>query len=126
MAAEARPPADRHSAFANAPMGVALCTPDGVLLDVNRFLEQMLGRPAAQLRGHTNLEFMHPEDVPGAVEAWERLARVPDRPVRFECRLVQAGGHAVPVQTTPSCAAPGAPGERPHNVHFIKDYNGQK
>ena len=32
---DALPPADRRSAFANAPMGVALTTPEGVLVDAN-------------------------------------------------------------------------------------------
>ena len=30
---DARPPVDRGSVFANAPMGVALCTPDGDVTD---------------------------------------------------------------------------------------------
>jgi diguanylate cyclase (GGDEF)-like protein/PAS domain S-box-containing protein len=126
QAPEALPPADRHSAFANAPMGVALCTPEGVLLDVNRFLERMLGRPVDQLRGRSNLEFMHVDDVPDAIEAWQRLSRTPDRPVRFECRLVQADGRAVPVQTTSSWAAATGPGDEPHIVAFIEDITDRK
>ena len=46
-------PADRSSAFANAPMGVALTTPAGVLVDVNPALEALLGRPAAELCGES-------------------------------------------------------------------------
>jgi diguanylate cyclase (GGDEF)-like protein/PAS domain S-box-containing protein len=120
------PPADRHSAFANAPMGVALCTPDAVLLDVNPFLERMLRRSADELRGRTTLDFLHADDVPGAVETWERLRRVPDRPARYECRLVPATGSAVPVQTTSAWAEPGAPGGQPHIVVFIEDITDRK
>jgi diguanylate cyclase (GGDEF)-like protein/PAS domain S-box-containing protein len=126
QAPEALPPARRHSAFANAPMGVALCTPEGVLLDVNQFLEQMLARSADELLGRSNLEFMHPDDVAGASETWQRLRRTPDRPVRFECRLLQPDGHAVPVQTTSSWAAPVGPGDEPHIVVFIEDITDRK
>ena len=45
------PPADRSSAFANAPMGVALTTPQGVLVDANPALCRMLGETEEELLG---------------------------------------------------------------------------
>ena len=45
------PPADRRSVFANAPMGVALTTPVGVLVDANPALERLLGRSTDDLTG---------------------------------------------------------------------------
>ena len=47
--AGALPPADRRSVFANAPMGIALTTPRGLLVDVNPALAEMTGRSAEQL-----------------------------------------------------------------------------
>src|ERR1700712_1106710 len=47
----ALPPADRRSAFANAPMGIALTTVEGVLVDANPALCTMLGRTADELYG---------------------------------------------------------------------------
>jgi diguanylate cyclase (GGDEF)-like protein/PAS domain S-box-containing protein len=123
---EALPPADRHSAFANAPMGVALCGTDGVLLDVNRFLEAMLGRAGGELRGVSLTELTHPEDVPGVIETRDRLVMVPGRPVRYECRLLHSDGHAVPVQTTAAWAAPAGPDGEPHIVVFIEDITDRK
>jgi PAS domain S-box-containing protein len=44
------PPADRRSAFTNAPMGIALTTPAGVLVDANPALCRMLGMAADAVR----------------------------------------------------------------------------
>jgi diguanylate cyclase (GGDEF)-like protein/PAS domain S-box-containing protein len=123
---EALPPADRQSAFANAPMGVALCAIDGALLDVNRFLATMLGRSSGELRGMSIAELTHPEDVAGGIEARDRLVLVPGRPVRYECRLLHADGHAVPVQTTAAWAEPDTPDGEPHIVVFIEDITDRK
>jgi diguanylate cyclase (GGDEF)-like protein/PAS domain S-box-containing protein len=123
---EAVPPADRQSAFANAPMGVALCGVDGALLDANRFLEAMLGRSGNELRGLTLAELTQPDDVPGVVEARDRLVQGPGRPVRYECRLLHADGHPVPVQTTAAWAEPDGPDVEPHIVVFIEDITDRK
>ena len=60
QAPEALPPADRRSAFANAPMGVALCGTDGSLIDVNGFLGGFMGLLRRVLgfglRGSTRLQ----------------------------------------------------------------------
>jgi diguanylate cyclase (GGDEF)-like protein/PAS domain S-box-containing protein len=125
-ALDALPPADGRSAFAKAPMGVALCGIDGVLLDANRFLASMLGRTTGELRGRPVLDLTHPDDVAGAIESWNRLGRIPGRPVRYECRLLHADGHAVPVQSTSAWADPDSDGEDPHIVVFIEDITDRK
>ena len=119
------PPADRATAFANAPMGVALLDASGRLVDANRFLERMLGRPLAELRGRSILDLIHPEDVPSELEtrAW---SGIPGRPLRYECRLLHADGQAVPVQTTSSWTEPEEGGHQPHIVVFIEDITDRK
>src|SRR5215212_1793837 len=53
-----------RTAFENAPIGVALVTVgDGRIIEVNRSLATMLGRPEGIFIGHPLSEAVHPEDV---------------------------------------------------------------
>ena len=49
--------------FEEAPIGMALIAPEGTLLQVNRALASMLGRPIAELHGMQVPDLVHPEDV---------------------------------------------------------------
>ncbi|WP_346620737.1 sensor domain-containing diguanylate cyclase [Blastococcus montanus] len=100
--ADALPPADRRSAFANAPMGIALTTPAGLLVDVNPALSAMVGRAPEELYGRSVMELVHPDAVPAAEEAHASLTADPDRPMRHETRLTRADRSDVPVQITAS------------------------
>jgi PAS domain S-box-containing protein len=53
-----------RTAFENAPIGVALVTVgEGRIIDVNRALARMLGRPEVVFIGHPLSEAVHPEDA---------------------------------------------------------------
>ncbi len=123
---DALPQADRRSAFANAPMGVALATPDGVLIDANAALGELLGRPAHELPGRSLFDLAHRDDVRAARESCADLRLDHERPARNECRLVRAGGDVVPVQITTSWveAVPG--GDPAHLVMIIEDITDRK
>jgi diguanylate cyclase (GGDEF)-like protein/PAS domain S-box-containing protein len=96
------PPADRRSAFTNAPMGLALTTTDGLLVDVNPALCALLGWSADELTGRSVLDLTHPDASAAAREAHTALSVQRDRPMRLETRLVRADGVDVPVQVTAS------------------------
>src|SRR5215207_1610684 len=98
--ADALPPADRRSVFANAPMGVALTTPEGVVVDANPALCALLGRTPAEVYGRSVLDLLHPEVVVAAAKAHAGLTIQRDRPMRLETRLLQADGNDIPVQVT--------------------------
>lgn len=49
--------------FTQAPIGIALATPDGQLMQVNQAFCQMLGYTEAQLMTLNFAEFTHPEDL---------------------------------------------------------------
>ncbi|RZU33746.1 GGDEF domain-containing protein [Blastococcus saxobsidens] len=122
---DALPPADRRSAFANAPMGIALTTPAGVLVDVNPALTTMLGYSAAELRGRSMLGLVHPEGVGAAREAQLTLTTQPDRPMRHETRVIRSDGSDVPVQITASWVPENADGPA-HLVLIVEDITERK
>ncbi|TQN40776.1 PAS domain S-box-containing protein/diguanylate cyclase (GGDEF)-like protein [Blastococcus colisei] len=120
------PPADRRSAFANAPMGIALTTPSGVLVDANPALCAMLGRTAEDLYGHSYLGAVHPDAASTARAAHAALAAQPTRPMRHETRLVHADGTELPVQVTGSWVPETAGGQAAHLVLIVEDITERK
>jgi diguanylate cyclase (GGDEF)-like protein/PAS domain S-box-containing protein len=122
----ALPPADRRSAFANAPMGIALTTVDGVLVDANPALCAMLGRTAEELYGRSVLDLVQAEGVTAAREAYQALVDAPGRPMRHETRLRRAEGTDVPVQVTASRVEETAEGQSAHLVMIVEDITERK
>jgi diguanylate cyclase (GGDEF)-like protein/PAS domain S-box-containing protein len=122
---DALPPADRRSAFTNAPMGIALTTPEGILVDANPALCELVGLPCEALQGQSVLGLAHPDTAAVARDAYTTLTAQPDRPMRVETRLVRADGSDVPVQVTASRVAdtPDAPA---HLVIIIEDITERK
>jgi diguanylate cyclase (GGDEF)-like protein/PAS domain S-box-containing protein len=124
--AGALPPADRRSVFANAPMGVALTTPEGVLVDANPALCAMLGRSAPDVHGRSVLDLLHPDVVTVAAKAHAGLVTQRDRPMRLETRLLQADGNDIPVQVTASWVAATPEGQAAHLVMIVEDITERK
>ncbi len=124
-AADTLPPADRRSAFANAPMGILLATPAGLMVDVNPAFVAMVGRSADELYGESVLDLVHPDNRAAAVEAFaERLEE--RRMMRHETRLVRADGGVVPVQVTSSWVDGTPDGDPPHVVAIVEDITDRK
>ncbi|MGY2001461.1 GGDEF domain-containing protein [Blastococcus sp. SYSU DS1024] len=124
--ADALPPADRRSVFANAPMGIALATPGGRLVDVNPALAEMAGRSAEELHGRSVLDLIHPDAVAAAQEAHGILTAEPDRPMRHETRLTRGDGSHVPVQITASWVPETPDGQAAHLVLIVEDITERK
>ena len=53
-----------RTAFSNAPIGVALLTSDGEIIEANHALCQMLGYREPQMAGHSFKDYIHPDDAP--------------------------------------------------------------
>ena len=66
VAPEPSRPEDRlpSDAFENTSIGMAVVTPDGVALRVNRALCELLALPREALEGHPYSAFVHPEELP--------------------------------------------------------------
>ena len=122
---DALPPADRSSAFANAPMGVALTTPQGVVVDANPALCRMLGMTPEDLLSRSVFDLVHPEDVAAAREAHATLLN-DHAPMRLETRLVRSDGTAFPVQVSSSWVDATPDGAPPHLVMIVEDITDRK
>ncbi|SDF68023.1 PAS domain S-box-containing protein/diguanylate cyclase (GGDEF) domain-containing protein [Blastococcus fimeti] len=120
------PPADRRSAFANAPVGLALTTPDGVLVDVNPAFCTLLERTHEELCGTSLLDLIHPEGASAARVAHADLLADTSRPMRHETRLVCAGSTVVPVQLTASWVDATPEGQAAHLVVIVEDITERK
>ena len=123
---DALPPADRRSSFSNAPMGIALTTPSGLLVDANPALCAMLGRSPEELSGRSVLDQVHSDDAAAAREAHGSWIASPARPMRHETRLQRADGTHVPVQVTASWVAEGSDGLAAHLVMIVEDITERK
>lgn len=93
-AVPARTATDRqlHSAFHDAPLGIAVTTPSGVLLQANPALCRMLGRAPATLVGSDLFGLTHPDDIAAARAACRGLADGSATVAELECRLRHADG----------------------------------
>ena len=124
-AADTLPPADRRSAFANAPMGIVLATPTGLIVDANPALAAMLAYTAEELYGRSMLDLVHPDSRPAAIEAFAELL-AERRMMRHETRLVRRDGSVVPVQVTSSWVDGTPDGDPPHVVAIVEDITDRK
>jgi PAS domain S-box-containing protein len=83
----------------NANDAFFLADPAGEILEANHQAEELLGRPAAEIRRHRLRDFAAP-DAPDT--GWEALDRIPDRgSVRVEAiQFARADGAAVPADVS--------------------------
>jgi diguanylate cyclase (GGDEF)-like protein/PAS domain S-box-containing protein len=116
---------DLRSAFDNAPSGMAVLTPDGVVLASNRALSRLLGRAPSELVGRTLFEVTHPEDLASASESCWRMRTTDQEVLRHECRLVHRDGSTVEVlvSTAQVAARPGRPA---HLIMHLQDIGERK
>src|SRR5215207_648791 len=88
-----------------SPVGIAVVGVSGDeanrMLRVNAKLEEILGRPAAELIGRNSLaDVAHPEDVPALADAMGSLNAGDVETVKTECRIVRPDGEEVWVELT--------------------------
>ncbi|MDQ1721134.1 MAG: hypothetical protein QOI26_868 [Pseudonocardiales bacterium] len=81
--------------FERSPIGAAIVSPGGVLLQVNESLADMLGYPREQLVGRRTDELTHPDDVGLDLAAFHELLDGSRDSYERQKRLVHADGHLV-------------------------------
>jgi diguanylate cyclase (GGDEF)-like protein/PAS domain S-box-containing protein len=114
-----------RSAFDNAPTGMAVVTPDGVVTACNRALRLLVGRTEQELVGRALFEVTHPDDLASALDSCERLRTSDQAVLHHECRLVHADGSTVWVLVS-SARVPAQPGRPAHLIMHIQDIGERK
>jgi two-component system cell cycle sensor histidine kinase/response regulator CckA len=99
MAEEAlRESEERFSgAFEHAPIGVALASPTGRWLKVNRALCKLVGYTEEELLTRSFQDITHPDDLPDSLECVRQLTTGESRVYQSEKRYIHAAGHLVTV-----------------------------
>lgn len=87
-------------AFDNAPIGVALLTPEGRWFHVNRALCELLGYTAEELQELTFADITHPDDLAGNLERSRKQLAGGDWERRIEKRYIRSDGEVVWVSLT--------------------------
>jgi diguanylate cyclase (GGDEF)-like protein/PAS domain S-box-containing protein len=82
-----------RKAFDDNQVGMALVSPEGRFLRVNRALCEMTGYPIDELVGKSFAEITHPEDVEADMEALTDLVEGERYGYRAEKRYLRADGH---------------------------------
>jgi two-component system, sensor histidine kinase and response regulator len=89
-------------AFTDAPIGMALVSPDGRWLQANAALGDLLGRPEEELIGRSYLDVTHPDDIGASVEHSRRQLDGETDQLGIEKRYVRTDGGVVWVSLTSS------------------------
>ena len=116
---------DLRSAFDNAPTGMAVVTPEGVVTACNRALGTLVGRSASSLVGRTLFEVTHPDDLASALDSCERMRTTDQAVLRHECRFVHADGSPVWVLVS-SAQVAAEPGRPAHLIMHFQDIGERK
>jgi diguanylate cyclase (GGDEF)-like protein/PAS domain S-box-containing protein len=109
-----------HTAFARAPIGMALVSLDCRWLQVNESLCRLVGYSEFELLGRDFRSITHPEDVQGAGERLSALAAGNSTDYQIAKRYLHKDGHIVWAQVSLSVVKDG-PGGVPYMIAHIQD-----
>ena len=115
-----------HSAFDDAPIGLALVTPapEGRFQQVNRALCDLLGYTSTELTGMTFQEITHPDDLADDLAQAMRMWAGEIEGYSLEKRFIRKDGHAVWTQLTVS-AVRDDPGSR-YAISHVEDISARR
>ena len=81
--------------FEHAPIGMAISSIDGAILQVNQAYCDTLGRSAEEVIDHSVMEFTHPDDIAENMNLTRKLLRGEIPHYQIEKRYLAKGGHTV-------------------------------
>ena len=84
-----------RTAFEEGAAGMAIVSPEGLLLRVNRALCAITGHQPAELEGRSMLSLLHPDDRPQHEQESERMLAGQIATARGERRYLHEDGHVV-------------------------------
>jgi len=109
----------------NAPIGMAITTPEGRFMQVNHALCDILGYDRKELEQRPLLETVHPEDRALCIVNIQRLQNGEVNACKAEARFVRKDGQVIWVQSTVSSEKADA-GALPHLIVQIEDITERK
>lgn len=112
-------------AFEFAPIGVALVSPEGRFIKVNRALCDLVGYPEAELLARTFQDITHPDDLEADLENVRQLIASTKRTYQMEKRYIHATGHPVMVQLSVSLVRDST-GKPDYFISQIQDISAQE
>jgi diguanylate cyclase (GGDEF)-like protein/PAS domain S-box-containing protein len=83
------------TSFNDAPIGMALESPEHIIIDANQSLSNMLGFSNEELIGSSFKDITHENDIPKCIEYHERLISGDIANYTFEKRYIHKQGHDV-------------------------------
>jgi|GEM_PF-3276888 len=113
------------SAFEYAPIGVALVSPEGRFIKVNRALGELVGYSGEALLASAFQDLTHPEDLNADLDNLRQLVAGDVRSYQMEKRYVHALGHTVPIQLSVSMVR-NPKGEPMYFIAQIQDITARK
>jgi diguanylate cyclase (GGDEF)-like protein/PAS domain S-box-containing protein len=108
-----------RSVFDHSPVGIGLADEDGLFVEANAALCELLARTPQEVLGHSSAEFTHPDDRDADVDAVRSPGRAPDGVARVEVRFVRPDGE--PRWAWVSLAAVEGPQGEPWTVSHLQD-----
>lgn len=108
------------SAFLHAPIAVAVCGPDGVVIRVNDALTRLLGYPPQDLVGRDLFRLVEQDRVELAIAACTRLRDGPADVVVHDTRFFSSAGRLLDIRVTTSAVREDAT-LYPHVVMHLED-----
>lgn len=114
-----------RSAFDNAPIGMALVTPDGRWLKVNRSLCAILGYPETDLLGRSFQSITHPDDLDSDLAYVQDMLAGRRHTYQMEKRYRHANGHLIWVTLSVSLVRDGA-GQPLYFISHLEDITQRK
>ena len=116
---------DLLSAFENAPIGMAVLTPTGIITACNPAMERLLGRVVDDLVGTTFFDVTHPDDLDDAQAQCTLMQAGGTRILRHECRFRLADDSTIWVSISTS-HVPSTTDRPAHLIMHIEDVSDRK
>jgi len=111
--------------FEEGPLGMAISSKDREWITVNRALTKILGYAEEELLGHKSVDFIHPDDVSGAMRLTARIVAGETASFKQELRMIRKDGTIIWVHLT-AFALREARGELLYGLGLIKDITDRK
>ena len=109
-----------RAVYDNAGVGIALCTLDGYVLDINPAMQRMLGASTVLGEPQPISDFIHPDDLADVVERHRRLLTGTPDAMRMELRLLRPDSVVLWVHVTTSLVRDEA-GSPSHVMTLVED-----